>query len=672
MSEHLAEIEYTSEPDDASRQLKSLAETLKQPLFYDELFLTPGDENPTNVLEARSDLFSWDRRFGNVTLSNLFDGNRIFDLSNDILSNSLKLSLGDTPLDSVTVEMSAEWIQKAEDQLVKQWPKVFDKIGPSASLKQSGYQVVQSKLKPFIPPTTAGIDPIKAVVRGRQTIIHAIEIAKAHLAGSSRCIEIEFEVPLLSAVDITLNDSVHIKSDKIPGGEVTGKVTEYNFSITPSGAIARIRLGVAAGAKENSIDLLPKDEGYAQEDYCAENNQTCFMIPSGIRFKAYHNQTPKEGILNPDGLRLHDFIKRVDVKGDAESQCRYLYENGYPARENTLGCLSEIPTVIDVELLDLRTKDRLEHHIHLDGLAMSTERVNHDPPLFQIGSVKPFSNPIPAQAALPKILTIKAKLHPLKGDDKRTEIVMFRQGRSFTPYMLYQSKSDMGENGLYEGMQLLFESLIEGNLGADIPVNSVLFEKRFVTQGNITHTIRQDLIDKKVITTPPGTEHGKPVWGLGGYYKDSCSLDQIEQILFMPIIDGIKTEVFLIRASVWAKEGALSNPHAVLMEELSFSNLGGDIETGKVVLNEKTMPIVYREHKGEPLRIKEICQEGDQLIIEGTFGRVFGPFVLPKYLPNVRGEWTSGIRYAYGDWTHVATDFEKQAEYWQVMMGDHS
>ena len=217
--------------------------------------------------------------------------------------------------------------------------------------------------------------------------------------------------------------------------------------------------------------------------------------------------------------------------------------------------------------------------------AMSTERVNHDPPLFQIGSVKPFSNPIPAQAALPKILTIKAKLHPLKGDDKRTEIVMFRQGRSFTPYMLYQSKSDMGENGLYEGMQLLFESLIEENLGADIPVNSVLFEKRFVTQGNITHTIRQDLIDKKVITTPPGTEHGKPVWGLGGYYKDSCSLDQIEQILFMPIIDGIKTEVFLIRASVWAKEGALSNPHAVLMEELSFSNLGGDIEAGKAVLN---------------------------------------------------------------------------------------
>ena len=121
------------------------------------------------------------------------------------------------------------------------------------------------------------------------------------------------------------------------------------------------------------------------------------------------------------------------------------------------------------------------------------------------------------------------------------------------------------------------------------------------------------------------------------------------------------------------------------------------------------MPIVYREHKGAPLStqemdenfkhlderlaaleseplmvegIKEIRQEGDQLIIEGAFGRTFGPFVLPKYLPNVRGEWTADVRYAYGDWVghkkalyfckiaHVSAAFETQAECWQVMVGE--
>ncbi|MBY0462924.1 MAG: hypothetical protein K2Q34_07065 [Alphaproteobacteria bacterium] len=474
MAEDLAEIEYTSEPDDANEQLRRLSESLKQPLVYDELFIAPADENPINVLEARSDLFTWDRCRGTVSLSNLFGGGRVFDLSNNILTDSLKMSLGDTLLDSVTVEISAEWIQKAEgkinlfsaiakkfpkrmvntltpDQLVKQWPKAFDKIGPAASLKQSGYQVVQSKLKPFTPPTTGILDIYPTVTplitmlndgkpesvrlkrswfkgelwvywhyfqkrrevvhftlhqssqlkghirakqkilrlqlqslenvlvnsgassffiseRGQMAITHALEIAKAHLAGSSRCIEIEFEVPLLSAVDVTLNDSVYIKSDKIPGGEVTGKVTEYNFSITPSGAIAKIRLSVAAGIQETPINNLPVNDGYVEEDYCLEKQHSHFITPSEIRFKSYHHQTPKEGLLNPYGLSLHDFIKRIDVKGDAEKQCQHLFENEYPARENTLSCLNEMPTVIDVELLDLRTKGMLEHHIYLDVL----------------------------------------------------------------------------------------------------------------------------------------------------------------------------------------------------------------------------------------------------------------------------------------------------------------
>lgn len=215
--------------------------------------------------------------------------------------------------------------------------------------------------------------------------------------------------------------------------------------------------------------------------------------------------------------------------------------------------------------------------------AMGTERINHDPPLFQIGYLEPFVHPVSFQANLPKTLTIKARLNPIKGNDKRTEVVMFRQGRGFEPCMLYQGKSDMVENGFYEGVQLLFESIIEGALDADI-FAPVLFEKRFVTQGNTTHTVRQELIGKKVITTPPGTEHGQPIWGFGGYYRESCGLDQIEQILFTPIIEGVKTGVFLTRASAWLKEGS-RNPHAVMMEELSFSNLGGDIEAGKVVLS---------------------------------------------------------------------------------------
>lgn len=219
-------------------------------------------------------------------------------------------------------------------------------------------------------------------------------------------------------------------------------------------------------------------------------------------------------------------------------------------------------------------------------MAMSTERVNHDPPNFQIGTMAPISGVMPLTTQLPPKLTVKAKMQPIKGTDKTTEIIMYRQQQGFTPYRLYESPKEVGINGCYESIQLHFEAVIDKTLSDDVVVNntSVLFEKPFVTQGNGTHTIRQDLVGSKVITTPPGTELGQPVWGYGGYFKESCSVDQIEQILFVPFINGVKTDVSLIRASVWTKEGVTAHPRAVLMEDMNFTSLAGDIEAGKVVL----------------------------------------------------------------------------------------
>jgi len=467
---NLAQVEYTSEPDDAPMQLHNLAQSLKTPPFYDDLFVEVGDENPVNVLEARSDLFVWDRRTGTASLTSLFQGDRVLDLSDSILEGSLKLSLGDTPLDSITIEVSAEWIQQADgdinifpkiakkfpkglvntlttEQLTKQWPKVGDKIGPEASLKQSGYQVVKSTLRPITPPNTGilGIYPtvtpeITTLVdgkpcavrlkrswfkgdlwlywhyfqkrrevlrftlnqssklsgrirprqkrltiqlqsvqnhlvnraassffispRGRLAVIHALEIAKAHLAGSSRCVEVEFEVPLSHASDISLRDSVRLKSDKIPGDLIVGKVIGYTFSITPESALARIKLGIAAGSPVDFKAPEPKTE----DIYCNDEQESYFKTPSGIAFKAYDNQTPTQGILHPLGLTIHDFIKGVQVQGTPEKQFQHLLENEYPNRDDTLGALADVPTIIDVQLLDLRTQPVLEHTIDLDIL----------------------------------------------------------------------------------------------------------------------------------------------------------------------------------------------------------------------------------------------------------------------------------------------------------------
>ena len=89
------------------------------------------------------------------------------------------------------------------------------------------------------------------------------------------------------------------------------------------------------------------------------------------------------------------------------------------------------------------------------------------------------------------------------------------------------------------------------------------------------------------------------------------------------------------------------------------------------------MSITYRKQKGSPLTIeemdnnfldivkrlfelektplcaegiKEIVQEGDQITIKGTFGSSFGPFSLPKVLPQAKGKWKENVAYAFSDY----------------------
>ncbi|MCX7338349.1 MAG: hypothetical protein NTX76_03590 [Alphaproteobacteria bacterium] len=470
----LTEIEFSAEPIDAQQQLGVMAESLKVRPFYDDLFILGRDQNPVNVLEARTTLFCWDRASGRLGLSDIFQGARVRDLGSHILSDSLKISLGDVPLDSVSVELSAEWIQCGQGdvniypriarafpkglvntltpkQMQNDWPKVGDKIGPALSRKQSGYQVVASSLRLMHPPSTGvlGIYPtvtpevtvfdgrekkavrlrrswfrgelvlhwiyrqkrrevvhfvvrqntqlsgkIKAAHktlkiglqaidqdgkgdgngdgkasffitdRGRQAVEHAMEVARAHLAFSARCIEVEFQVPFDRVKDISLDESVSIVAPQIPGGRLVGKVIDYRLGMAADKMIGWIRLGVAPGV-ENSV----KEAGnllevgcYAESDYSVDGD-FCGVTPGGIVYEEYRNQQPTEGVLCPQNLTVHDIVEDVRVSGDAEEQTRFLVQNQYPVLDDARAEVFRQPTALDVRLKDLRTTDVAEHHI---------------------------------------------------------------------------------------------------------------------------------------------------------------------------------------------------------------------------------------------------------------------------------------------------------------------
>ncbi|RZI46569.1 hypothetical protein [Candidatus Finniella inopinata] len=438
-NQDFAEIELSAEPKDAATQLEGVASTLKVAPFYDELFVEPGDDNPVSVLEARPELFCWDRCAGTLGLSNLFEGRRRLDLSEWVLADSLKIGLGDVPFDGIEVEVRAEWLQRAHGEfnlfpkiagqfssgqintltpnaLVRAWPKVGDRLGPEKSRKKSGYQVTRSFLEKINPPRTGALSlyptlspefplgpdrkPMRLkrswfkgelwldwqyrqkrtevacftlhhdfqlkgrirrrhkklkiqlqnvegclpegsasffqTSRGKQAIAHGIEMAKAYLAGTARCIEVEFQVPFERALDIGLDDSVVLRGGFIPGGALEGKVMEYRLEVNDQERVVLVRLGVAAGVGQGSVSC-----------------------------RDYQDQQPTQGIINPATLTLETFVKNIQVHGRAEDQIRHLLASFDTEGVSLEGLLGEQTTAVDVELLDLRTQGSLEHRIKL-------------------------------------------------------------------------------------------------------------------------------------------------------------------------------------------------------------------------------------------------------------------------------------------------------------------
>jgi hypothetical protein len=168
----LVSLELTAEPLDAEEQLQQMGTRLKESPFWDPAFLNSTEQNnPVEWLEARSALFAWDRLTGRLSVSDLFQGNSSVDLTGVFFADSLIVSLAETPLSRVSVNLTAEWIQYGSGEasvgekiasafsagmintltpnaLRATWPVEGQKLG------KSGFYVLHSQLKDITPPKT--------------------------------------------------------------------------------------------------------------------------------------------------------------------------------------------------------------------------------------------------------------------------------------------------------------------------------------------------------------------------------------------------------------------------------------------------------------------------------------------------------------------------------------
>ena len=467
IGKNLLQIELKAVVRDEKATLERYEKRLKTSPHWDDLFVSPHRSRvPAEWLDARSELFHWNRVTQKLELSDIFTGRQTLDLSDDIIGQ-YDLRFGEVPYSQVDVSLSAEWVQHLEGSFdlapviarrfsggiintltgrafKDSWPREGQRLG------RSGYYVLESSLREIDPPETGILDlypaytpsfqtydqavkVIKSVRarrqwlrgklllgwsysqkrceevaftlknagakahrpkvlsvklgditardpsqsqreiffqtdRGRKSIEHMIEVAKCHLAMSSRCVEAEIKVPVESAFGITLDHSVTVPHPQNKHQKITGKVTFYKIHVSGKKALAVIRLGFSLGGGV-SWQSCEKNL-YADTSYGDINAPSNGLTPSGIGYTFGESEIEDDGPY--EDLGAEEFIDHLEVRNQAKDQIDHLSENQYPNREDIREVLREVPTVTQILLKDLRTKKVIRRQVPVKILSTWT------------------------------------------------------------------------------------------------------------------------------------------------------------------------------------------------------------------------------------------------------------------------------------------------------------
>jgi hypothetical protein len=140
-------VQFVSWPTDFFKQRQTVAETLKVPPFWDEVFVAvEKSDDPDTVLESRSELWCVDPITLKVTAEDILDASdgNIDITADQHFYDALDLHDGDAPLTAVLMDATVSWTQTGRgfidmgtnvvltfsgDGFISEWPKPLTSLG---------------------------------------------------------------------------------------------------------------------------------------------------------------------------------------------------------------------------------------------------------------------------------------------------------------------------------------------------------------------------------------------------------------------------------------------------------------------------------------------------------------------------------------------------------------
>jgi hypothetical protein len=217
--------------------------------------------------------------------------------------------------------------------------------------------------------------------RGLRLLDYAEKVARAHIVGSSRQLEVELCVPFKTLWDVDLDTTLQVSHPELPGGQIIGKVIAYQLRVTSDSWLVWVKLGLKApidAQKANGdcqqkvpvaaefvtdyvTDYLERDEGESCGDGAAMAMVQERVKGDIVTNKTYFTQWPLvkvagEVALDPSTFRLYDLVESIAVKGDGAEQIELLHKAQYPASMHYKEALKGETFQLAVQFMDLSPK----------------------------------------------------------------------------------------------------------------------------------------------------------------------------------------------------------------------------------------------------------------------------------------------------------------------------
>lgn len=165
----LAQIKLISKPRNFIESLEKLQRESRKAPYWDSLWVHPEKHNDfQEIQEVRTASLYCDRKTGQLSWSDWFEGSKTLEVEDTIFEDSLSVKVKKQPLQACTVKVHVNWIQQergvanlgpslrkafphsrvstyTKNSLIRKWPE------PGRRLGKSGVWIIKSDLKPYYP-----------------------------------------------------------------------------------------------------------------------------------------------------------------------------------------------------------------------------------------------------------------------------------------------------------------------------------------------------------------------------------------------------------------------------------------------------------------------------------------------------------------------------------------